>query len=790
MSLTRSITRALTQPLTRSMTDPGAGGGSPHSAAMASFAGGVKGFAAQLTDMSTLYQDSARTQKVTTFGHVIANITDLSGNGNHADQPTASQRADYQGGARFLAEDDFYVTPSIDLTGTNKVTVVIRLAPESNASNSMPLEFSADYFSNPGSFALFAPNSSTNMYDFQIKGTSAGVGRQMPGNVAPLTSTIIAEVDLSAVTLVGQIAIEIVPLNGATSTGGSAVAATTFGNYQVYIGRRGGTTLPFKGKILAIGIIGKALTTTEKNTWRDWANLDLSPTVYGAISDKVVVAKRGNDLYIRTKWTPTVDLVQRMAMQDGAAASAYMVNFMGARLIANTEKDAQAAFNVATGANILAAQADDATPCQYNGTFIGANHGADRLFRFPKTTHGKTVEDIGSVWTDGIGNRWVLMTIVDANLLEFISENQSTYPAWSFRPTISGTTMTHASGATHTATITASSGITQYQLYPAVNNATKQALVDGSTDIFAANDAIYVCNDLFKVVHNYSITNPADVVQFAKDRVGGATTPDYADNSIDTDTALTIDYTFTPNHACTVQHSVEALQNLTLNYIGFLQSVKLTNSGTDVLWAYVPRSLSVGGFDFKAQANMTGFASTISFTSATWEVPTNPPASQTFIVKNSGGTKQFSYTHGYTVDKTIGVPATRLTLTNEACRFASTGKAYMTGINGSGSAFPSGILPQGASYSVTGVRAFINNVQDWPHGPEAYWYRDGSDVVVVLDFDTTQSNITFTLPAWMNGKTASVIENSGTFTCHSATASNGIVVSQSGAAGRGIVRLS
>lgn len=758
---------------------------------MASFAGGIKGFAAQLTDMSTLYQDSARTQKVTTFGHVIANITDLSGNGNHADQPTASLRGDYQGGARFVAADDFYVTPPIDLTGTNKVTVVIRLAPESNASNSMPLEFSANYSSNPGSFALFAPNSSTNIYDFQIKGTSAGAGRQMPGNVAPLTSTIIAEVDLSAVTLVGQIAIEIVPLNGATSTGGSAVAATTFGNYQLYIGRRGGTALPFKGKILAIGVIGKALTAAEKNIWRDWANLDLSPTVYGAISDKVVVAKRGDDLYIRTKWTPTVDLVQRVALTNGLSYVPATVNFMGARLIANTEKDAKAAFNVATGANILAAQSDDATPCQYNGTFIGGNHGVDRLFRFPKTTHGKTAEDIGSVWTDGVSNRWVLMTIVDANTLEFISENQSTYPAWSFRLTISGTTMTHASGALHTATITASGAITQYQLYPSANNITKQALLDGVTDIVSADDGIYVCNDMLKVVHNYSITNPAAVVTFAKNRVGGATTPDYADNSIDADMRMTVDYIFTPNHACTVQHGIQSiLQNLTLNYIGFVQSVKLTNSGTDVLWAYVPRSLPVGGFDFKAQANMTGFASTISFTSATWEDAANPPASQTFIVKNSGGTKQFSFTHAYTPDKTIGVPATRLTLTNEACRFASTGKAYMTGINGSGSAFPGGILPNGASYSVTGVRAFINNVQDWPHGPEAYWYRDGSDVVVVLDFDTTQSNITFTLPAWMNGKTASVIENSGTFTCHSATASNGIVVSQSGAAGRGIVRLS
>ena len=752
------------------------------------FLPGNVGYAYDFTSASLNYQENTRTNLVTTPGHSIGSATDLSGLGNHAAQATAAQRPAYQGTCRFVGSDDSLATPAVDFTGTSKITVLIKLKSNSNATVHIPLELSVASPSNSGTFFLEAPNTSTNRYALGVRGAATSGEVRLPGQVAPVTNMIVAQLDVSQATILGQINVTISPSGGAATTNGTASVAANFGNYISYIGRRGGTTAPFNGDIDRLIVIGRALTAPELAAATTWIASSSAPALHGAITDRVVVARRGDQLYVRTKWTSTVDLVQRVALANGVSSVPYMVNFMGARLVANSEIDAQAGFNSATGANILAAQSDDATPCEYNGTFIGANHGSNSLYRFPKTAHGKTVEDIGSVWTDGASSRWVLMTIVDANTLEFISENQSVYPAWSFRSSISGTTMTHASGATHTTAITASSSITQYQLYPAVNNATKQALLDGVTDIASAADGIYTC-DSFKVVHNYSITNPADVVRFAKDRVGSAVAPDYADNGIDTDMRLNIDYTFTPNHACTVQHSVEAMQDVTLNYIGFLQSVKLTNSGTDVLWAYVPRSLSVSGFDFKAQQNMTGFASNVSFTSATWEDAANPPASQTFIVKNSGGTKQFSYTHAYTPDKTIGVPATRLTLTSEACRFASTGKAYMTGINGSGSAFPGGILPQGASYSVTGVRAFINNVQDWPHGPEAYWYRDGNDVVVVLDFDTTQSNITFTLPAWMNGKTASVIENSGTFTCHSATASNGIVVSQSGAAGRGIVRL-
>lgn len=52
----------------------------------------------------------------------------------------------------------------------------------------------------------------------------------------------------------------------------------------------------------------------------------------------------------------------------------------------------------------LSASGDDSTPWNFNGTYIGANHGdfmASRL-EFPET-HGLTVKDTGSEWTDPRG---------------------------------------------------------------------------------------------------------------------------------------------------------------------------------------------------------------------------------------------------------------------------------------------------------------------------------------------------------------------------------------------------
>lgn len=788
MPVFRPIYRAIKRADYRRLTAPGIGGGGVWSP-LALFLPGNVGYAYDFTSASLNYQESGRTNLVTTPGHSIGSATDLSGLGNHASQATSAQRPAYQGTCRFVGADDSLATPSVDFTGTNKITVLIKLKSNSSGTVQIPLELSAVYSSNSGSFALFAPDTSTNRYVIAIRGTSTNAELRMPGQVAPVTNVLVATIDLSQATTLAQINATITPSGGTATTNGAAVVASNFGNYISYIGRRAGASSPFNGDIDRIIVIGRALTAPELAAATTWIASSSAPALHGAITDRVVVARRGDQLLIRTKWDGDTDLVQLIAMKSGLSYVPDMVNFMGARLVPNDQIDALAGFNTATGANILGAQSDDATPFLIEGSFLGANHGCDKLKRVPATAHGKTVEDIGSVWTDSLARRWVLMTIVNANTLEFISENQSTLPEYSFHATLSGTTLTHAANALHTGAISITSTVTTYQLYPAINNIAKAVKLDGVTDITAGPDGIYTC-DFLDIEHSYSVTNVGEVVAYAQARAGSAVAPDYADNSIPTDLAAPIRYRFGPKHSCTVGHGVTTQRELSFGYIGFVQAVKLSISGTNTLWTYVPRlnPITVGSntYDFSAQHNMAGFADNVYFTTPTWADANNPPSSMTYIVKNSGGTKLHSFTMGYTPDRGVGVPALRKTLVGEAGRIANTSKHYLEGVEYTGSAFPGGVLPEDVEYSVVGYRAFTNNADDFPHGPEGCWYLDGDDVIVVLDFDTTQTNYTFELPSWMDGKVATVIE-SDAFTLHSATASSGITVSST--AGRGIVRL-
>jgi len=772
----------------RPLTSPGIGGGawSP----LALFLPGNVGYAYDFTSASLNYQENTRTNLVTTPGHSIGSATDLSGLGNHAAQATAAQRPAYQGTCRFVGEDDSLATPSVDFTGTSKITVIIKVKTNPSATVQFLLELSAAYSSNSGSFALLAPDTSTNRYVFAVRGTSGNCEVRMPGQVAPVTNVIVAQLDVSQATVLGQINVTVSPSGGVATTNGAASVAANFGNYISYIGRRGGTTLPFNGDIDRLIVIGRALTAPELAAATTWIASSSAPALHGAITDRVVVARRGDQLLIRTKWDSDTDFVQLMSMKSGLSYVPDMVNFMGARLVPNAQIDALAGYSAATGANIIGAQSDDATPFLIEGSFIGANHGSDKLKNVPATAHGKTVEDIGSVWTDSLARRWVLMIVVNANQLQFISENQSVLPEYSFHATLTGTTLTHAANALHTGAISITGTVTDTQLYPAINNIAKAVKLDGVTDITAGPDGIYV-GDLLDIEHSYSVTNVGEVVAYAQARAGSAVAPDYADNSIPTDLAATIRYRFGPKHSCTVGHGVTAQRELSFGYIGFVQAVKLSISGTNTLWTYVPRlnPITVGSntYDFSAQHNMAGFADNVYFTTPTWTDPDNPPSSMTYIVKDSGGTKLHSFTMGYTPDVGIGVPALRKTLVGEAGRIANTSKHYMEGVEYTGSAFPGGVLPADEEYNVVAYRAFTNLADDFPHGPEGCWYLDGDDVIVVLDFDTTQTNYTFELPSWMDGKVATVIE-SDAFTLHSATASSGITVSST--AGRGIVRLS
>lgn len=189
--------------------------------------------------------------------------------------PTTYQRVtsatDYAdvGAKRYLqfdGVDDFLVTPSIDFTGTDKMTVVAGVRKESDAGQGAVAELTASTAANNGSFLLAAPDGATATYAFDSKGTvqTDAVGS---GFTAPLTSVLTGTGDIA-----GDSAI--LRVNGTQADADAGDQGTgNYANAALYIGRRGGTSLPLNGRIYSLLVRGALSTQAQIEAAERFANL-------------------------------------------------------------------------------------------------------------------------------------------------------------------------------------------------------------------------------------------------------------------------------------------------------------------------------------------------------------------------------------------------------------------------------------------------------------------------------------------------------------------------------------
>lgn len=231
------------------------------------FANGEQGFWYDPNDLTTMFQDAAGTIPVTGVGQPVGLIRDKSGRNNHAFQTTSASRPILRKnavtGANYLefdGSDDFLQTANIDFTATDKVSLfagVTKLADNTQ----IIAELSSNSVSNTGSFYLVAGNDSGgNGYVSIARGSlSAGAGRAarnftyLAPDVAVLSIKHDISGDLSSMRRNGVIGI-----NGRDDKG-----AGNFGNYPLFIGRRGGTSLPFSGHLYSLIGIGKLVSDNE-----------------------------------------------------------------------------------------------------------------------------------------------------------------------------------------------------------------------------------------------------------------------------------------------------------------------------------------------------------------------------------------------------------------------------------------------------------------------------------------------------------------------------------------------
>jgi len=250
--------------------NPGGVGGAGGFQPSTMFAAGEQGLWLDPGDIATLFQDDAGTIPVTADGQTVGRILDKSGNSNHAIQATAASRPTYRTSGvlswlEFDGTDDFLLTGSISLTGTDKVTAFAGVRKTSDAATALIAEHGAAAGTNP-SFSLFGPSGGgANKFDFRIRGTSTAIASTTNAAFnAPVTAVVTGQGDLAA-------PLTVLRLNGAQAASvATATGGGTFGNQPIYIGRTAGVSAPFTGNIYGLiirGAASSALTVSGAETY-------------------------------------------------------------------------------------------------------------------------------------------------------------------------------------------------------------------------------------------------------------------------------------------------------------------------------------------------------------------------------------------------------------------------------------------------------------------------------------------------------------------------------------------
>ena len=230
------------------------------------FANNEVGFAYDPNDLTTLYQDAAGTIPVTAAGQPVGLVLDKSGRNNHAFQSDSASRPILRQnsvtGAYYLefdGSDDFFVTNSIDFTSTDKISLFTGVRKLSDAERAAIIELSSLGGGNNGSFSIEAWRTLTPpaSYASVTKGTSVSVAGS--GKIQyPAPSSVVLSVKFSISTNINDLSI-----NGSLFRSIQSQGTGNYGNYPLYIGRRGGATLPFNGHIYGLIGVGKLVSDSE-----------------------------------------------------------------------------------------------------------------------------------------------------------------------------------------------------------------------------------------------------------------------------------------------------------------------------------------------------------------------------------------------------------------------------------------------------------------------------------------------------------------------------------------------
>lgn len=219
------------------------------------FSAGEQGVWYDPSDLSTLFQDAGATTPVTTAGQTVALMRDKSGRGNHLSLSNCT--LGQENGFFYLVFNGTTtggVTAAIDFTGTDAMTAFAGVRKLSDAAAGSIAEL-GNNSGLTGQFLLMGPLGAATNFFYRSVGTSPSDCTATP-QVAPISAVLTGQSDISSDTCSLRV-------NRAVTSSASDQGTGNYRNDLMYVGRRGGTTFPFNGRLYSLIIRGAA---TPANT--------------------------------------------------------------------------------------------------------------------------------------------------------------------------------------------------------------------------------------------------------------------------------------------------------------------------------------------------------------------------------------------------------------------------------------------------------------------------------------------------------------------------------------------
>lgn len=239
----------------------------PDAAVAALFAAGEQGAWYDPSDMSTMFQDTAGTVPVTAVGQPVSLIRDKSGRGNHlqAMGTPGTLRSD---GVRQYVDGlaDGFTTPTINMTGNGQLTVCAGIRKTTDAAIAIVAEFSGNLNTSNGAWYIAAPiDPGQAGISFVAKGTNAQYLDSI-GFASPISAVVTAQADLST-------PLTNMRVNGnQTATTAGDLGTGAFGNWQMYVGRRGSGGNTFTGRLYGLVVRGAASSPAQVAALESYMN--------------------------------------------------------------------------------------------------------------------------------------------------------------------------------------------------------------------------------------------------------------------------------------------------------------------------------------------------------------------------------------------------------------------------------------------------------------------------------------------------------------------------------------